>query len=48
MININVFSEEKAWSRKLKKKKQFFNRICKFFPKKYRFNKKNISFTIIT
>ena len=47
MININVFSEEKAWSRKLKKKKQFFNRICKFFPKKYRFNKKNISFTLL-
>ena len=47
MININVFSDEKAWSRKLKKKKQFFNKVCKFFPKKYKFNKKNISLTLL-
>ena len=47
MININVFSDEKAWSRKLKKKKQFFNRICKFFPKKYRFKKKRIFLTLL-
>ena len=35
MININVFSNEKAWSKRLKKKELFFSRICKSFPKKY-------------
>ena len=37
MININVFSNEKAWSKRLKKKELFFNQICKLFPKKYKF-----------
>ena len=41
MINIDVFSNEKAWSKRLKKKKLFFNNICKAFPKKYKFQKKN-------
>jgi len=47
MININVFSEEKAWSRKLKNKEVFFKKICKAFPKKYRFLKKKVSFTLL-
>ena len=47
MININVFSEEKAWSRQLKKKELFFNKICKAFPKKYKFLNKKISLTIL-
>jgi len=47
MININVFSEEKAWSTKLKKKNLFFNKICKMFPKKYRFLKKKKSLTLL-
>ena len=47
MININVFSEEKAWSKKLKKKDLFFKKICKSFPKKYKFLKKKVSFTLL-
>jgi probable rRNA maturation factor len=47
MININVFSEEKAWSKKLKKKRIFFKKICKSFPKKYKFLNKKVSFTLL-
>ena len=47
MININVLSEEGAWSNRLKKKEQFFQDICKAFPKKYRFFNKRISLTIL-
>tara|TARA_B100001057_G_scaffold241970_1_gene242300 strand:- start:868 stop:1329 length:462 start_codon:yes stop_codon:yes gene_type:complete len=47
MININVFSEEKAWSKRLKKKELFFKKVCKLFPKKYKFLKKKISFTLL-
>ena len=47
MINIDVFSEEKAWSKKLKKKELFFKKICKSFPKKYKFLKKKVSFTLL-
>ena len=41
MININVFSEEKAWSKRIKNKNLFFQKICKAFPKKYKFLNKN-------
>ena len=47
MISVNVFSEEKAWSRKLKNKDLFFNKVCKAFPKKYKFLKKKVSFTLL-
>tara|TARA_B100001063_G_scaffold230272_1_gene243221 strand:+ start:335 stop:796 length:462 start_codon:yes stop_codon:yes gene_type:complete len=47
MININVFSNERAWSKKLKKKDLFFKKICKAFPKKYKFADKNISLTLL-
>ena len=47
MININVFSEEKAWSKKLKKKEIFFKKICSLFPKKYRFPNKKVSLTLL-
>ena len=47
MININVFSEEKAWSKRLKNKEFFFKKICKAFPKKYRFLNKRVSFTLL-
>ena len=47
MININVFSNEKAWSKKLKNKKLFFNKICKAFPKKYQFLNKKVSLTLL-
>ncbi len=47
MININVFSEEKAWSKKLKNKGIFFKKICKAFPKKYKFQNKKITLTVL-
>ena len=47
MIKINVFSEEKSWSKKLKKKNFFFEKICQAFPKKYKFLKKEISFSLL-
>ena len=47
MINVNVFSNEKAWSKKLKRKEFFFNKICKAFPKKYKFLGKKISFSLL-
>ena len=47
MISIEVFSEEKAWSKKLKKKELFFKRICNLFPKKYQFPNKKITLTLL-
>ncbi len=47
MININVFSEEKAWSKRIKNKDLFFQKICKAFPKKYKFLNKKVSFTLL-
>ena len=47
MINIDVFSNEKAWSKRLKNKKSFFNKICKSFPKKYKFLNKKVSLTLL-
>ena len=47
MININVFSNEKAWSKRLKKKELFFNKICKSFPKKYQFLNKKVSLSLL-
>ena len=47
MINLNVFSEEKAWSKKLNKKDFFFKNICNCFPKKYKFLNKKISLSLL-
>ena len=47
MISVNVFSEEKAWSKRLKNKDIFFNKICKAFPKKYKFLNKKVTFTVL-
>ena len=47
MININVFSNEKAWSQRLKNKELFFKKICSVFPKKYKFSNKRISLTLM-
>ena len=47
MININVFSEEKAWSKRLRNKNLFFQKICNAFPEKYRFSNKEIIFTLL-
>ena len=47
MIKINVLSEEKAWSSKLRKKEFFFNQVSNFFPKKYKFPNKKISLNLL-
>ena len=47
MINIEVFSEEKAWSKKLKQQKLFFDNICKAFPKKYQFLNKKVKLSLL-
>ena len=47
MININVFSEEKAWSKRLRNKDLFFQKICNAFPKKYKFLNKKVSLTLL-
>ena len=47
MISVEVFSEEKAWSKKLRKKEIFFKKVCKLFPQKYQFPNKEISLTLL-
>jgi probable rRNA maturation factor len=47
MIKIEVVSEEKNWSKKIKKVEFFFNDICKHFPKKYQFLNKKFSLTLL-
>ena len=47
MININVFSDEKAWSKRLRNNDLFFQKICNAFPKKYKFLNKKVSFTLL-
>tara|TARA_B100001121_G_scaffold279517_1_gene270807 strand:- start:444 stop:899 length:456 start_codon:yes stop_codon:yes gene_type:complete len=47
MINVDVVSEEKNWSKRIKKKEIFFKSICKSFPKKYQFMNKKIFFTLL-
>lgn len=40
MINVDVLIDHPQWKKKIKKNKFFFNKIVKFFPKKYHLNKK--------
>ena len=47
MISIDVVSENDLWNKKIKKTDIFFNSLAKVFPKKYRFNKKKVSLTIL-
>ena len=47
MISVKVFSEEKAWSKKLRKKELFFKEICNFFPRKYRFPNKKLNLSVL-
>ena len=47
MISVNVFSEEKAWSKRLKNNNIFFKKLCKSFPKKYKFLNKKVTFTVL-
>jgi len=47
MIKVSVFSEEKAWSKRLKNKNLFFKKICRAFPKKYQFLNKKVSLSLL-
>tara|TARA_B100000963_G_scaffold76830_1_gene64876 strand:- start:3175 stop:3636 length:462 start_codon:yes stop_codon:yes gene_type:complete len=47
MINVNVFSEEKAWSKRLKNKSLFFKKVCRALPKKYKFSNKKVSLSLL-
>ena len=47
MISIDVVSESNLWNKKIKKPHIFFNSLVQGFPKKYRFIKKKVSFTIL-
>ena len=47
MINIDVLSDENAWSKKIKKKELFFKEICNFFPRKYQFPNKKITLSLL-
>ena len=47
MIKVSVFSEEKAWSKKLRNTDTFFKKICKAFPKKYKFANKKVYLSLL-
>ena len=47
MISVDVVSDEKNWSNKIKKINFFFYSICKSFPKIYRYINKKISLTLL-
>tara|TARA_B100000989_G_scaffold174967_1_gene131186 strand:+ start:200 stop:661 length:462 start_codon:yes stop_codon:yes gene_type:complete len=47
MIKVNVFSEEKAWSRRIKNRNLFFKKICRAFPKKYQFLNKKVTLSLL-
>ena len=47
MIRVNVLSEEKSWSKKIKKKEDLFNNICKNFPKKFKFINQKAYLTLL-
>jgi probable rRNA maturation factor len=47
MISINVFSEEKAWSKKLKNKELFFKKLFQTFPTRYKFINKKVSLSLL-
>jgi len=47
MIKVSVFSEEKAWSKRLKNSDIFFKKICKAFPRKYKFPNKKASLSLL-
>ena len=47
MIKVSVFSEEKAWLKRLKNTDIFFKKICRAFPKKYQFSNKKVSLSLL-
>ena len=47
MIELSVFSEDKAWSKRLRNSENFFKKICNAFPKKYKFSNKKVSLSLL-
>ena len=47
MIKLSVFSEDKAWSKRLRNSENFFRKICNAFPKKYKFSNKKVSLSLL-
>ena len=47
MINVEIVSDNKLWNKKIKKSSIFFNKLLKFFPKKYQFKGKKVSLTLL-
>ena len=47
MISVNVFSEERAWSKRLKNKDLFFKNVCNALPRKYKFSNKKVSLSLL-
>ena len=47
MIRVEVFDDNLSWKKKIKKTCIFFNKVLSLFPKKYRFKKKNICFSLL-
>ena len=47
MINVGIVSDNKLWNKKIKKSSIFFNKLVKFFPKKYEFKGKKVTLTLL-
>ena len=47
MIRVEVFDDNLSWKKKIKKTSIFFNKVLSLFPEKYKFKKKNISFSLL-
>ena len=47
MINVGIVSDNKLWNKKIKKSSIFFNKLVKFFPKKYQFKGKKDTLTLL-
>ena len=47
MIKVNVISEEKSWSKKIKKKELLFDKIIKYFPSKFKFLNQKVYLTLL-
>ena len=47
MIKVNVISEEKSWSKKIKKKDLLFDKIINYFPDKFKFLNQKVYLTLL-
>jgi probable rRNA maturation factor len=47
MISVNTVVEDKLWNKKINKIHNFFDKLIKFFPKKYYFKNKKVDLTVL-